>query len=147
MPTMFDPAARERMRARLRRLAPDARARWGRMSAPQMIGHLKAQMRDLLGELPVRPVPGPLRNPLLRRLVIDVLPWPRGVPTAPEYLAFDPGDWTAEVAELERHLETWVARGEAACGTEHPAFGRLDGRMMGRLLHRHWNHHLTQFGV
>lgn len=148
MPTMLDPAARERMKARLRRLTPDAGARWGRMNALQMMWHLNAQLRDLLGETKAKPMPGPLRHPVLRWLIIDVLPWPKGkAPSAPEYLAFDPGDWQSEMAALEERLERWTARPVADCAADHPAFGSIGGAMMGRLLHKHWNHHLTQFGV
>jgi hypothetical protein len=148
MPTMFEPEVRRRMVDRLGRLGPDTPARWGRMNAPQMIWHLNAQLRHLLGEFEARRRPGPMGNPVLRWLIIDVLPWPRGgAPSAPEFLAFAPGAWERDVADLTERLERWTARGEGTMVPEHPAFGALDGRTMGRLLWKHWNHHLTQFGA
>jgi hypothetical protein len=37
--TIFDSAHRDELLARLDRLTPDARAKWGKMTAPRMICH------------------------------------------------------------------------------------------------------------
>jgi uncharacterized protein YbjT (DUF2867 family) len=150
MGNMFDARDRAAMVARLHTLAPQAARRWGRMSAPQMVWHLSAQLRSLLDELQVKPRGGRmLRSAFVRWLVIDLpLPFPRGrVPTAPEYVAFETGEWDADVAQLEERLERWAGRGMAAGACVHPAFGPLDGRRTGRLVWKHWNHHLAQFGA
>lgn len=149
MPTMFDANDRAAMLARLKRLGPQAERRWGKMTAPQMVWHLTAQLRHALGETKVAPRGSwLLRTPLVHWLIIDsTLPWPRSAPTSPTYLAFDLGEWNADVATLERVLGEWVGRGEANAACVHPAFGALTGRQFGRLVWRHWNHHLTQFGV
>jgi len=150
MPTMFDANDRAAMLARLKRLAPQASRRWGAMTAPQMVWHLGAQLRHALGEIVVAPRGNAfLRSPLMKWLVIESpMPWPRGkLPTSPEYLAFDLGAFDADVATLAVLLERWAARGEANGSCVHPAFGALTGRQLGKLVHRHWDHHLTQFGV
>ena len=148
MPSMLEAHTRARMLERLASLTPDARARWGRMSASQMVAHLDAQMRDILGELSVKPRPKQFRNPVLQWFIIEVMPWPRGkLPTAPEYVIASPGELSSLVAALRTRLEAWAARGEHDAGAVHPLFGPLSGRMLGKLLHKHWNHHLEQFGA
>lgn len=147
MPTLFDPAAAAGIRKRLDRLTPDRTPRWGTMSAGRMVAHVADQLRMALGELPCRPKRTPFKNPLLKRLIIYLLPWPRGVPTAPELLTTPAGDWDADTAALRTLIDRFAAKGAAAPFPEHPAFGRLNGRMWGVLAWRHLDHHLRQFGV
>ncbi|MBI5168218.1 MAG: DinB family protein [Candidatus Eisenbacteria bacterium] len=150
MPTMFDEAARNAMFARLDRLTTTTARRWGGFTPEQMVFHLNAQMRNVLGEIhvPPRPTPPVFKWPLFHWLIIDSgMPWPKSTPTAPQYLSDSPGELGALVAELKERVHRMVANGEAKAATVHPAFGPLSGPQMGRLVWRHWNHHLTQFGL
>lgn len=91
----------------------------------------------LIGEMKVAPKRGPLRNPLLRYLVIHVLPWPKGAPTAPEIIPpIDPGDFRENVGQLRSAINRIGA-----------AFGEINGKNLGVLAARHLDHHLRQFGV
>lgn len=150
MPTMFDPAARAALFARLDRLTSATQRRWGGFTPEQMVFHLDAQMRNVLGEMKVAPrkTPPMFKWPLFHWLIIDSgMPWPKSTPTAPQYLSDSPGELSTLVPQLKARIERMIANGEASAATLHPAFGPLDGPTMGRLLWRHWNHHLTQFGL
>ncbi len=150
MPTMFDDAARAAMFARLDRLTPGTQRQWGSLTPAQMVFHLNAQMQNVLGEIHVAPRPTPpmFKWPLFHWLIIDSgMSWPKSTPTAPQYLSDAPGELEALVPQLKARVERMIATGEATAATVHPAFGPLDGATMGRLLWRHWNHHLTQFGL
>lgn len=147
MPTLFDPAAAAGIRARLEGLTPDRTPLWGRMTAGQAVVHLAAQLRAALCELECRPKKTPMNNWLMRRLIIYWLPWPRGSPTAPEFLATPPATWDEDVAALRSAIDRFTARGEGGAWPPHPAFGPLTGRMWGVLAWRHLDHHLRQFGV
>lgn len=144
--TLFDPAAREAIRARVDRLTPERKPLWGRMDAGKVVVHLTAQLRAGLGELPCAPQKTPFNNWLMRRLIVYG-PWPRGAPTAPEFLATPPATWAADMADLRAAIDRFGARDEAGEWPEHPAFGRLSGRLWGVLAWRHMDHHLRQFGV
>jgi len=52
----------EELIGRARMLRPDARPRWGRLSARQMLCHVSDVARLVLGEIPVRPR-DPARRP------------------------------------------------------------------------------------
>jgi hypothetical protein len=147
MPTLFDDAARADLRARIERLTPDRRPLWGRMDAGRMIVHLTAQLRAGLGELACAPRKTPLNNWLMRRLIVYVLPWPRGSPTAPEFMAQPAATWDQDFAALRAAIDRFAARGPGGPWAEHPAFGPLTGRMWGVLAWRHLDHHLRQFGL
>lgn len=153
MPTLWDPATRAALARRVAALSPAATARWGTFTAPRMLAHLTDALRMATGELPVarRPVPWLLYTPPFKQLIIHVLPFPRGAPTAPELLARPHG---ADPVEVERErgafaaaLDRFVARPRNGPWPVHPAFGPLSGSTWGVLQARHADHHLRQFGV
>jgi hypothetical protein len=147
MKSMWNDDGQREIRDRVRRLAPDRKGQWGKMSAPQMVCHLAENLKMALGELPVAPKATPVRYPPLKQFIIYVAPFPKNVPTAPELLARTPGDWTSEVNALLGLVDRVVARGPSANFAEHPAFGRLSPRAWGVLMYRHMDHHLRQFGA
>lgn len=148
MKPFFDPATREGLLARFDRLTPESRARWGKMSVGQMVCHLTDALRAAMGELPCARKKTPYSSPVMRWLVIRVLPWPQGVPTAPEFLQTVPAPaLEADKAAFRRLAEAFAARGPAGPFAPHPAFGDMPGALWGRLVSRHLDHHLRQFGV
>jgi hypothetical protein len=147
MKTAWNAADRASLQARLARLRPEDAPRWGRMSAPQMVAHLADSLHMALGDLPVVPKRTPIRFTPLKQLIIYVLPFPKGVPTAPELISREPAAWGADMAAIHTLLDRFAARDPRAPWPRHPAFGRLSGATWGRLVYRHMDHHLTQFGV
>lgn len=148
MPTMFDRATHVGVLERIRRLQPDAARRWGKMTAPQMVAHLTDQMRHTLGEATAAPRFGTLRNPLVKYLVIYWLPWPKGrIKGPPEAFLTKPTTWDADVANLIDLLNRFVDQGPAGDWPEHAFFGNMAGKDWGVFCHKHFNHHLSQFGV
>ena len=121
--------------------------RWGTMTCGKMLAHLTDGVRMALGEVAVKPRPGPLRLGPVRHLVIHWLPFPKGAPTAPELLERCAQDCRDEVGALKAELERMAARAGTLKWVEHPAFGRMSERDWGVLVYRHIDHHLRQFGV
>jgi hypothetical protein len=146
--TLWDAESRRELVDRLNRLKPDATPLWGRMNAPQMVAHLVGWMRMANGELKTAPLHRPIRYPLVKQLIIYWLPWPKGVPTAPELLSKEKYDFTAEQASFQRYLKAYEKTpGSKTVWPEHPAFGMLTTKEWGALGYRHTDHHLRQFGV
>ena len=133
---------------RLRSLEPDAPARWGRMNAPQMVAHLTDQMHHALGDGPVQARQGPLRWPPVRYASIYLLPWPKGrIKGPPEAFMTQPTSWKGDVGELEALLKRFGASDPDNTWPEHALFGHMRGRDWGAFIHKHFDHHLRQFGV
>jgi len=146
--TLLDPACHQRLVTRLRSLRPDAPAGWGRMNAPQMLNHLRDSMRWTLGEISIAPQRGLLRWPGVRHAVMFWLPWPKGkIPSVPELFLTPPGSWDADLAALEELLRRFVAETGRRQWPEHVVFGPMSHALWGRFAHRHFDHHLQQFGV
>jgi len=148
MATIWDPAVRKELLDRFAKLPPDRKPGWGKMNAVQMVRHCALALDMFTGAVKIAPRPGILRNPAVRYLIIHVLPWPQGAPTAPELIMTEyQGKWDEETAALRRSLDAVAARGEHGSFEEHPAFGRLSGKSLGVLVAKHLNHHLRQFGM
>jgi hypothetical protein len=149
--TWFRDGDRAALLARIDRLSPESTARWGRMTAREMVCHLADLVRVALREKRCEPLGLPLSWPGISSLVVWVLPWPRGVPTAPE---LNPKQGMTAPSEFERDRKELLALlqrfSEYPVDAEFgpsPAFGRMRRPSWGRFMWRHVDHHLRQFGV
>jgi len=145
---IWDPAVRSSLASRIQRVRPDAKPRWGKRNANQMVLHCAQGIEMMMGTYPVKRRSGPLRFPPLRYLIIHVFPFPKSAPTAPELIPpVDAGDFSANVARLQKRIVELGERGPSGTYAEHPAFGRLSPDTLGVLGKKHLDHHLKQFGV
>jgi hypothetical protein len=147
MKTLWDRGVREELKNRIALLKPDAKARWGKMNARQMVVHLTSSMLMAQGEISPAPKNLPIRFTPLKQLIIYWLPFPKGAPTAPELKNGKTGEWNDDVARLVQQIEILATRDPSAPWPAHPAFGKLTQRTWGVLGYRHTDHHLKQFGV
>jgi hypothetical protein len=150
--TLAKPLDKAEIVERLRRVRPHTSRRWGTMSAHQMICHLADAFRMAIGERPVSE-----RTHLLNRTIVKwaalylPVPWPRGIPTRPEIDpcrgGTGPGEFTADLTELERLLERVTVRPRTFEWRAHPTFGSLSESAWLRWGYLHMDHHLRQFGL
>jgi hypothetical protein len=145
--TLWNESDRADLLARVDKLRPEMKPLWGKMNATQMMTHLTEWMRLATGELTAAPKNKPMRYPVIKQFIIYVMPWPKGVPTAPELLSRQSTGWDAELADFRKRLKTFGKLASKSDWPSHPAFGRLSTRTWGALGYKHTNHHLTQFGV
>ncbi len=121
------------------------------MTVQQVVCHMADLVRVALGEKPSAPMGWPTAWPGISWLAVWVLPWIKGVPTAPELRAgtgmTEPGEFARDTEELVRVLEEFTSRPPGQEFAPSPAFGRMSRATWGRFMWRHMNHHLTQFGV
>jgi hypothetical protein len=146
MPSAHDHARRQELLDRLERLTPDRPARWGRFMASRMVLHLADALRMANGELAVRPKRLPMKF-ILRPLMLHVLPFPKGAPTAPELLARTPESWERDVGALRALLAAVEAPAPGTRLPDHPIFGRMSAHDWGTLIYKHADHHFRQFGI
>src|SRR5262245_44273176 len=106
MASLFDPDARAVILERVSRLRPDRKPIWGRFTAPEMVCHLSADLRQALGEFDAGPPTGRFARFPFNWLAIHVIPWPRnrGI-SPPEFLATSPTTWAADVDRLRDLIE------------------------------------------
>lgn len=149
MHTLLDAADREAILRRLAALTPTSPRQWGRLSVNGMLCHLRESARMALGELPVEPRGKRAFQVFpLKHLLLYVVPFPKGAPTAPELLQGVPGDdFEADKARLVELLTRIALGPHEGPGPVHPLFGPLSKQEWGAATYKHTDHHLRQFGV
>ena len=122
--------------------------RWGRMDARAMLTHLRLSALMALGELPVASKSKRAFQVFpIKHLILHVVPFPKGAPTAPELLVADAAPVDAIRSELVSLIERIGAGPREGGGPVHPLFGRLSFREWGVATYKHTDHHLRQFGL
>jgi hypothetical protein len=144
--SLHDPTIRSTLRSRLESLRPDAARQWGRMSIDQMLWHVNTALEQSLGTFRPRRSKTPLPRPILKFVVLN-MPWPKDAPTNPDFVASAPYDFEAERRRCLRLIDDFVSRDIRGDWPENEDFGRMSGRDWSKLMAKHLDHHLKQFGV
>lgn len=148
MPTLADHSTRTALAARIAQLSPSALPAWGRMTAPQMLAHCADALRMAYGDLPCAAKNVPLaRLGLVKWLFLNVIPFPKGAPTARELLSRPPAEWGDEREAIVALIERFAQEASRPTWPPHPLFGPMTGPQWGQLAWKHLDHHLRQFGA
>lgn len=147
--SIFDAADHARILARLEALRPEGARLWGKMDPSQVMAHCAVAIELPLADPHRKQVLiGRLFAPFVRAKFLGDTPFPKSSPTDPAFIVADRRDFEIEKARLLSALAQFVERGpEAANSSVHTFFGRLSGAEWGRLIYKHLDHHLRQFGV
>jgi hypothetical protein len=152
MKTLGRAQDRSEVLQRVHTVRADRAARWGRMSAHQMICHLSDAFCMATGEMKTSPATGLLERTAIKWIALYApMRWPPGIRTRPEIDAHvagtKPGEFAADVARLEAVLALVTAEPRTFEWAVHPIFGRMSDRQWLRWGYLHMDHHLRQFGV
>ena len=148
MGSILNEVDRTAIRERIASVTSASVPRWGRMDVRAMLTHLKQSALMALGELPVA-----CKNKRafqvfpIKHLILHVVPFPKGAPTAPELLVPDAAPVDAIQSELASLIERIGAGPREGYGPVHPLLGRLSFREWGVATYKHTEHHLRQFGA
>jgi hypothetical protein len=134
---------------RVRSLKNDSVRQWGKMNPAQMLAHLSAALETPTGDRPMKQAfLGRIITPLIRSSVLGEKPFGRNSPTDPTFVIANERDFEKERARLLALVQRFVERGpEAAGSATHAFFGKLSGDEWARLMYKHIDHHLRQFGA
>ena len=148
MRSILNESDRAAICSRVRSLSASSTARWGRMSVTGMLQHLRFSAQMAVGELKV--ASGNKRAfqvfPL-KHLILYVLPFPKGAPTAPELLPGAAESFEEELTSVLALLDRMGAGPREGPGPAHPLFGPMSWREWGAATYKHCDHHLKQFGA
>jgi hypothetical protein len=150
MKSLFDAVIATEIKKRIARLEPTSQRQWGKMNAAQAMAHCATAMEWAVGDSFVpRMFVGRILGPLAKSKVLkDEVPMGRNAPTAKSLVVADERDLEKERQRLCALVERFSEGGPQAC-TEHAHtfFGPLTPEEWARLMYKHLDHHLRQFGV
>lgn len=133
---------------RIHTLSASSTPRWGKMDVLAMLQHLRLSAEMTLGELSVASKnKRPLQMFPLKHLILYVLPFPKGAPTASELYPVGTAAFEEERTLVVKLLEQIAAGPPERRWPAHPLFGPLSWREWGVATYKHVNHHLKQFGA
>jgi len=148
MGSILNESDRAEILRRMQSLSASSTRRWGSLEVVGMLQHLGLSARMTLGELPV---PSANKRAFqvfpLKHLILYVLPFPKGAPTAPELKPGDVTSFEEERAALLELLERIGAGPSEGAGPAHPLFGPMTWKEWGVVTYKHADHHLKQFGA
>lgn len=147
----YNSADKTELLDRLGRLQPDSAARWGKMTAHQMVLHLIDSFCMALGKRPVKDKSNILSRTLVKWILLGRSFMPKNVATAPELdqkrKGTPPKEWTEDVERLRALMDEMANLPQGAPMARHPFFGKMSRHQWGLLAYQHTHHHLTQFGL
>ena len=149
MKNLFEAATAEEVKNRIAQLRPDSERQWGKMNAAQAQAHCSAALEWAVGDsVPPRLLLGRIVGWMVKPMLLrDEEPMRRNSPTVNSLVVEDERDLGAERERLCGLIDRFAGAGPEGC-TKHPHsfFGRLTPEEWARLMYKHLDHHLRQFG-
>jgi len=150
MKNLFEATTAKEVKERIGRLGPNSQRLWGKMTAAQAMAHCAKTMEWAVGDsYEPRMFIGRIVGPLIRSQVLrDENPKGRNAPTARSLVVTDERDLRRECTRLSALVDRFFEGGPRGC-TKHPHtfFGKLTPEEWARLMYKHLDHHLRQFGA
>lgn len=135
---------------RINRLTPSSAPLWGKMSVEQMLAHLNISLNNSFGEVKQKRVLlGYIFGNMAKKKLLSDKPIGKNMPTAKAFVTIK-GSYDFEdekqhlIAMIEHYTNT---RGKDVHKHAHPFFGHMTALEWDRLITKHLDHHLSQFGV
>lgn len=151
MPQVLDNTSLAHLVTRINKLQTGATPKWGKMTVEEMLTHCSTAIKMGMGDIPGKAQFGKAKAALARLLFIDLFPFPKGSPTAPE---LHPRMGLRKPEEFARERDILIAQLHRINGAaddhvfaDHPVFRQMGRKRWGQLVYKHIDHHLRQFGV
>lgn len=148
MGSILNETDRAAITSRVQSLSSSSSRRWGTLDVTGMLKHLHLSAMMTLGEMEVPSANKRVFHVFpLKHLLLYVVPFPKGAPTAPKLkpeAAASIEEERAGLLELLKRIGTGPRDGAAP---DHPLFGPLTWREWGVVTYKHVDHHLKQFGA
>lgn len=134
---------------RLSKLNPRSPRKWGAMNINQMIVHCGIQLKLGMGLIQQSEYEGSaiMRTVIGRWLFLYVIPWSKGLPTPSKMNILTMKPIVEEFESERKDLIDLLYQVQSCTALRpHPFFGEMNRQDWGRLIWKHLDHHLKQFG-
>ena len=149
MQSIFEASASAAILDRLGKLQPAAPAQWGKMTVSQMLAHCQHPVLVALGDKKLKQsFIGMLFGSIAKKSLLKEKPFPKSLPTAPEFLVKDERRFNEEKQKLQQLVQRLATTDTSSLAAiPHPFFGKMTAAEWGQLNWKHLDHHLKQFGA
>lgn len=146
---MFDKAVIDELSDRINQLHTGTSASWGKMNAPQMLAHLNEAFKSSMANQPLKRIfIGRIIGKMAKRSFTGTKPFKQGLPTDKSFIMTGEKNFDREKENLLRLMRNFSEGGPTVLTKhKHPFFGSMTVDDWNKLMYRHTDHHLRQFGV
>lgn len=147
MSSIFDKADNQTIINRINALTPESKALWGKMSVDQMCKHCVSAINVAFDKQEVKV------NFLMRffgKMLKDKVfngEFKRNSPTAKEFIFTNKYDFEMAKKELIESYGQFAQGYQVIKVMNHPFWGKMTSEDWDKLMWKHVDHHLKQFGV
>jgi hypothetical protein len=146
MNSLFDVQYNTEIINRINKLTPDTKPLWGKMTVAQMMAHCIEGFRSAYGEIKLkRSFIGILFGGMAKKSVMGDKPFKRDLPTDKNFIIRYERNFEEEKNKLTAYVKKFEVR--ALTKDTHPFFGKMTTDEWDKLMVKHLDHHLRQFGV
>jgi hypothetical protein len=147
MNSIFDAASNATMITRINKLTPESQALWGKMSVTQMCKHTNEALIVAFGENEIK-VNFIMKflGKMLKNKVFNS-EFKKNSPTAKEFIFTNKYDFEASRNELIKNFSRFAEGHPSIKVVNHPFWGKMTYEDWDKLMWKHVDHHLRQFGV
>ena len=149
MKSLLNAIYSKEMIERINRLTPTSAPLWGKMTADQMLAHINTAFNTALGEVKQkREWLGYIFGGIAKKRILNDKPWPKNLITAKALMVKGKYDFDDEREHLIALVEHYTAtKGKDVNKYPHSFFGHMTTMEWDKLITKHLDHHLRQFGV
>ncbi len=135
----------------LHHLKPNAKGKWGKMNAQQMVEHMSESVKIANGTIPKNIITSPEHLEKARAFMLSDKPFRENtknveLPDEPFPVNHHNMDAAIEELKYELHVFFTTFEGNEEKTITNPIFGELNFMEWLHLLHKHAVHHAQQFG-
>lgn len=149
MKTLFQKESVDEIISRINQLSPGTQRLWGKMNVDQMLEHCALGIETATGDKFYQQVfIGKIIGRFFKFSFMNEAPIKKNGPTHPAMVLPQSTDFETEKIRLAELIRKFYDGGEKKCtSNSHAFFGKLTPQEWARLMFKHVDHHLKQFGV
>jgi len=136
----------------LSRLTVDKKPLWGKMTPQHMVEHLYKAVQSSINEISLNVYTEERKIPVLKKLFLGERPLPKefmNPAIGPELMQLEFEDLNNAINELRNVIQRYEQFfiDNPSIKTAHPIFGHLNKEEWDTFHQKHFEHHLSQFGL
>jgi hypothetical protein len=148
MKSIFNPADNQEIISRINSLTPETPALWGEMSVDQMLKHCNEAVLVAFNEKELKiNFIFKIMGSLMRKSILNSPQFSKNSPTAKEFKFTERFNFSTVQNELIQNFSRFQQGEKAITCLKHPFWGKMNNEDWNKLMWKHIDHHLRQFGV
>lgn len=150
MKSLFESETHRDVLDRIEKLNENSTQNWGKMNVGQMLKHCQLPLEVALGKREMETKIGFLKKLIFKTfkpMMYNDKLWKRNIGTAKEFVITEPHDFKTEKINVVNLINEFASKKDNTNWPEHPIFGHFTIEQRGQMQYKHFDHHLTQFGV